>query len=104
MSKYIDDTVHALADPSRRAAVELLAAGPKRAGQLAQALGASAPLASRHLRILLQSNLVDVVGDRNDARARIYHLRPERLDELYLWLGEVSRAWANSSPFDEQEE
>ena len=43
MSKYIDDTVHALADPSRRAAVELLAAGPKRAGQLAQALGASAP-------------------------------------------------------------
>ena len=45
-------TLAALADPVRRRSVELLAERPRRAGELAEALGVSAPVMSRHLRVL----------------------------------------------------
>jgi DNA-binding transcriptional ArsR family regulator len=91
--KYIDETLEALADPSRRGAVDLLMTGPKRAGELAQALGLSGPAASRHLRTLRRCGLVEVNLDRDDSRARLYSLRPERFEDLSAWLEEVRMFW-----------
>ena len=39
----VDDTLAALADPTRRAVIDLLRSGPQRAGELAEALAISAP-------------------------------------------------------------
>ena len=56
-STTVDRTFAALADPTRRAVVELLGSGPRRAGELAAAAGTSPPTMSRHLRVLLAAGI-----------------------------------------------
>ncbi|HEU4412229.1 MAG TPA: metalloregulator ArsR/SmtB family transcription factor [Polyangiaceae bacterium] len=87
-------TFTALADPTRRRAVELLRAGPRRAGELAAALAVSPPAMSRHLRVLRASGLVEERPDGDDARARVYGLRRGPFGELRRWLDEVEAFWA----------
>jgi len=91
----LDTTLAALADPARRGAVELLAGGPRRAGELAAALALSPPAMSRHLRVLRAGGLVEEERDEGDARARVYRLRRERFDELRSWLSEVEAFWSD---------
>jgi DNA-binding transcriptional ArsR family regulator len=88
----LDHTFSALADPTRRAVVDLLRREPHRASELADALGASRPAMSKHLRVLRASGLVDTSGE-DDARVRVYRLRPERFGELRDWLDQVERFW-----------
>ncbi len=62
----------ALADPTRRRVVELLGTKPARAGELAAAIGTSAPAMSKHLRHLLRAGLVADERDAADARVRVF--------------------------------
>lgn len=89
----IDQTFAALADPTRRAAIELLRAEPRRAGDLAGALAITPPAMSRHLRVLRRAGLVEEEGRPEDARVRIYRLRPQRFGELRDWLTQVEAFW-----------
>ena len=89
----LDRTLAALADPSRRRVVDLLAHGPRAAGDLARELELSPPAMSRHLRTLRQSGLVEESHPEFDARVRIYALRPEPMAELLRWLAEAERLW-----------
>ena len=89
----LDRTLSALADPTRRAVVELLRKKPRRAGELAASLAISAAALSRHLRILRKSALVTGDGVEHDARVRLYRLRPEGFDSLRDWLGEIEAFW-----------
>jgi DNA-binding transcriptional ArsR family regulator len=89
----LDRTLAALADPARRAAVERLRRKPHRAGELAAALDLSPPAMSRHLRVLRHSGLVEEQHGGDDARVRVYRLRPEALGDLRRWLDEVERFW-----------
>jgi DNA-binding transcriptional ArsR family regulator len=84
--KQLDSTLAALADPTRRRVVDLLRERPRRAGELAAAARTSAPAMSRHLRVLRTSGLVEAELLDEDARARVYRLRPERLRALQTWL------------------
>ena len=84
--KQLDSTLAALADPTRRRVVDLLRERPRRAGELAAAVRTSAPAMSRHLRVLRTSGLVEAELLDEDARARFYRLRPERLRTLQTWL------------------
>jgi DNA-binding transcriptional ArsR family regulator len=84
--KQLDSTLAALADPTRRRVVDLLRERPRRAGELAAAVRTSAPAMSRHLRVLRTSGLVEAELLDEDARARVYRLRPERLRALQTWL------------------
>ena len=90
----IDRTLAALADPARRQVVELLRERPRRAGELANATGLSAPAMSRHLRALRTSGLVEESHPQFDARVRIYRLRPEPMGQLKTWLDETEKLWA----------
>lgn len=90
----LDATLAALADPHRRAAVDLLVRGPRPAGELARALGLTAPTMSRHLRALRESGLVEESHPEFDARVRIYALRPEPMVHLLRWLEESERLWS----------
>jgi DNA-binding transcriptional ArsR family regulator len=90
----LDRTLAALADPDRRRAIDLLRAGPRRAGELAQAIGLPAPAMSRHLRVLRQSGLVEESHPEFDARVRIYALRTGPMAELRDWLAETETLWS----------
>jgi len=90
----IDATLAALADPHRRRAVELLGQRPRRAGELAEALGLPAPAMSRHLRELKQSGLVEETHPEFDARVRIYTLKDGAMADLKKWLADTERLWS----------
>jgi len=90
----LDRTLSALADPTRRGVVELLRRKPRRAGELAESLAMSAPAMSRHLRVLRQTGMVEEDHQGEDARVRLYRLRPEPFRALSRWLEEVESFWA----------
>jgi DNA-binding transcriptional ArsR family regulator len=94
LNSRIDKTFAALADPHRRCTVELLSKRPRRAGELADALGLPAPAMSRHLRQLKQSGLVEETHPEFDARVRIYALKDGAMAELKRWLAETEAMWA----------
>lgn len=83
----------ALADPTRLRVVELLGEGPTRAGELAERVGVSAPVMSRHLRQLLRAGLITDSRDPDDARIRVFQLRPELISSLQAWLDQVQAHW-----------
>ena len=86
------DVFTALADPTRRAMLDLLIDGERPAGDLVAAFPAlTQPAVSRHLRVLREVGLVDV---RAQAQRRIYTLRAERLSEVDAWLGRYREHWA----------
>lgn len=91
----LDGTLVALADPTRRGVIDLLRKKPRRASDLADALGQSRPAMSRHLKVLRTSGLVEPDGDEADARARIYRLRREPFSQLRGWLEDVDRFWSH---------
>ncbi|HEY4345145.1 MAG TPA: metalloregulator ArsR/SmtB family transcription factor [Parvibaculum sp.] len=90
----LDQTLIALADPTRRQVIELLRQGPRRAGELVASSTISAPAMSRHLRILRASGLIEETEVPGDARVRLYRLRPEQFANLQSWLEEVQGFWA----------
>jgi len=83
----------ALAEPTRRHVVELLGAGPLRAGELAEASGTSGPAMSRHLRLLLDVGIVTDERAAADARHRVFRLHPESMVPLRTWLDELQARW-----------
>jgi DNA-binding transcriptional ArsR family regulator len=90
----LDRTLAALADPTRRRAVDLLRQRPRRPGELAEALRVSPPVISRHLRVLRNEGLVEEErGDPRDSRLRLYRLRREPFDDLRTWLDRVEAFW-----------
>jgi DNA-binding transcriptional ArsR family regulator len=93
-AQTLDLTLAALADPARRATIDLLRERPRAAGELGEALGLPAPAMSRHLRALRQSGLVEDSHPEFDARVRIYALRGGPMIELLRWLEETERMWS----------
>ena len=82
----------ALADPTRRRIVELLADGEHSAGELASHFDAARPGVSRHLRVLREHGLVQT---RIEGRRRLYSLDPRPLEELDAWLEHYRSFWTN---------
>ena len=93
MSQDVDAALSALADPTRRAVVELLREGPRRAGELADALAMTPPALSRHLRVLRRSGLITDDEPDDDARVRLYRLEPTGFAPLRDWLQELEAFW-----------
>jgi DNA-binding transcriptional ArsR family regulator len=81
----------ALADPTRRRLLELLAAGERSAGSLAAEFGISRPGVSRHLRVLREAGLVRCA---QDGPHRVYALDPGPLAEVEEWLAPWRAFWA----------
>jgi DNA-binding transcriptional ArsR family regulator len=81
--------IEALSDPTRRQIVTLLSGGPKRAGELAAEVGMSAPAISRHLRVLLSAQVISDERLDEDARARVFRLRPQSIKTAQDWLDQL---------------
>src|SRR5688500_18142613 len=87
------DVFEALADPTRRRVVALVGERPRRAGELAEATGMSPPAMSRHLRVLLEAGLVEDERVADDARLRIFRLRPQSLIAVQAFLDQLQADW-----------
>jgi DNA-binding transcriptional ArsR family regulator len=88
---HISDALfHAIADPTRRALLDLLREGSQPAGQIAQAFTVSRPAISKHLGVLRHANLV---RESRRGRHRFYQLNPGPLRTVDRWLAHYRVFW-----------
>lgn len=81
----------AIADPTRRRIVELLAVRERTAGELVKEFDMSAPAISQHLNVLREAGLVTT---RAEGQSRIQTLNPAGLDEVDAWLEKTRSIWS----------
>ena len=78
------DAFTALAEPTRRNIMEMLAAsGSLSATEIYRNFKSSPPAVSQHLKVLKNANLVRV---EKRAQQRIYYVNPEPMKELEKWI------------------
>lgn len=82
-----------LADPTRLEVVELLSRAPRRAGELTREVGVSPATMSKHLRALLDAGILVDERRPEDARVRVFHLRPESVGAVQAWLDQIQAHW-----------
>lgn len=80
----------ALADPTRRRIVELLAKSERSAGDLGRRFAITQPAVSQHLRALRDAGLVKV---RQDAQRRMYSIDGRGLAQIDAWLSRYRAFW-----------
>ena len=85
------DPFDALADPNRRAIVELLGTGERSVQEIANALPISRPAVSRHLRLLKSAGLVT---ETPQGTRRIYQLHDQGVEAVQAY---VERVWGDAA-------
>ena len=90
------DAFNAVAEPRRRAILDVLAGGERPVNDLVRELGLTQPQASKHLRVLRE---VGVVGVREAGRQRLYRLNAPALKPIHDWVSGYERFW--SERFDQ---
>lgn len=88
-----DAAFSALADPTRRAVLDMLRGGMRPAGEIARSFTVSRPAISKHLRILRRAHLVE---ERREGRHRLYQLNPEPLKSVDSWLEQYRTFWTEN--------
>jgi len=84
-------TLAAIADPTRRRIVELLAVRDRTAGELVKEFDMTAPAISQHLKVLREAGLVSV---RAEGQTRIQMINPDGFQELDDWLSRTRAFWS----------
>ena len=80
----------AIADPTRRAIISMLAGKDLTVNQIAAEFEMSRPAVAKHLGILEEGEIISV---RREGRERYNHLQPERLKVALDWLNYFSQYW-----------
>ena len=88
-----DSVFSALADPTRRAVLDLLRQGNLPAGQVARGFSVSRPAISKHLRLLRRAHLVT---ETRLSRQRVYSLNVAPLKTVDAWLNQYRIFWQSS--------
>lgn len=85
------DMYQALADPTRRHIIELLAEYQQlTATQISQKFDMTAPAVSQHLKVLRESKLVDM---EKRAQQRIYTINPASIEQISQWIEKLKKMW-----------
>ncbi len=79
----LQNTMRALADPTRREILELLKQGRLSAGEIAEKFPVTGAAISRHLSVLKDA---DLISDRREGKFIYYELNTTVLEEIMLWL------------------
>lgn len=88
---HLDQTLLALADPTRRAILQYLSGGEARVTELARPFAMSLNAVSKHIRVLEQAQLV---SRRRAGREHFLSLNPQPLNEASAWMNAQRVAWA----------
>jgi DNA-binding transcriptional ArsR family regulator len=86
----LDQTLMALADPTRRAILQRLSQGEARVTELAHPFDMSLNAVSKHIRILERA---DLVRRRTSGREHFLSFNRQRLDEVANWIETQRAAW-----------
>jgi DNA-binding transcriptional ArsR family regulator len=84
------DAFNAVAEPRRRAILDVLAGGERPVNDLVSALGLAQPQVSKHLRVLREVGAVDV---RDEGRQRLYRLNGRALKPIHDWVKTYEATW-----------
>jgi DNA-binding transcriptional ArsR family regulator len=84
------DVFQAIADPTRRAILSLLARQKLTLNQIASHFSISRPAVSKHIKILVECELVVV---RQQGRERYCEVKPETLNEVSDWVEQYRQIW-----------
>lgn len=86
----LDQTLLALADPTRRAILQRLSRGEARVTEIARPFDMSLNAVSKHIRILERA---DLVRRRTAGREHFLSFNRQQLDELATWIETQRAAW-----------
>lgn len=85
------DIFNALAEPTRRDIIEMLATkGQLSASDISTSFKVSAPAISQHLKVLREARLVNM---QKRAQQRIYQINPDAMSELEEWARKMKKMW-----------
>ncbi len=84
------DPFQAIADPTRRAILVLLASQTMTAGAIAGHFDAARPTISKHMQVLGECGLID---SRSQGREMHYSLKAENMQQIDRWLDQFRRLW-----------
>lgn len=82
----LQNTLRALADPTRREILNLLKKGRMTAGEIVEHFAVTAAAVSRHLSVLKEA---DLIRDAREGKFIIYELNVSVLEETMLWLADL---------------
>ena len=82
----LQQTLKALADPTRREILNLLKSGTKSAGEISDHFNITAAAISRHLSVLKDADLIE---DNRDGKYIYYTLNASVLEEIMLWITDL---------------
>ena len=85
------DAFNAVAEPRRRAILDVLAGGERPVNDLVRELGVTQPQVSKHLRVLREVGAVEV---REEGRRRLYSLNGRALKPIHDWVKTYERTWS----------
>jgi DNA-binding transcriptional ArsR family regulator len=89
--KSMESVFDIIAEPNRRAILNLLVASQQSVGEIERQLRMAQPTVSKHLRVLREAGFVESTVD---AQRRLYRLKPEPFQELDAWLARFRRFWS----------
>lgn len=87
------DPFNAIAEPKRRALIEVLMGKELTVTQTTERLGWSQPMVSKHLSVLKQ---VGLVSERKEGRYCVYKLNADQLKPIHEWVFQFTQYWSNS--------
>ncbi|MFT4469617.1 ArsR/SmtB family transcription factor [Arthrobacter sulfonylureivorans] len=102
MAQYsgeLDGVFHALADPTRRAVLGRLGAGPASISELAAPFDMALPSFMKHIRYLQDTGWITT---RKTGRVRVCTLEPKSFEDIEAWLSEQRRIWESRTDRLEQ--
>lgn len=82
----LQETLKALADPTRREILQLLRGGSKSAGEISDHFDITAAAISRHLSVLREA---DLIRDQREGKFIIYTLNTSVLEDIMLWVNDL---------------
>src|ERR1700716_3591022 len=84
------DVFQAIADPTRRAILGLLALQAMTPNAIAENFDSSRQAISKHIKILTECKLV---GQKQTGREIYYHFNPKKMKEVDTWIGQFRTMW-----------
>lgn len=84
------DVFQAIADPTRRAIIALIALQPMTPNAIAEHFDTSRQAVSKHLQILTECELI---AQKQQGREIYYHLEVQRMKQIDQWLAQFRRIW-----------
>jgi DNA-binding transcriptional ArsR family regulator len=92
VSTHFDNTLLALADPTRRAILKRLSKGEARVTEIAEPFSMSLNSVSKHIRMLERARLV---RRRRVGREHLLSFNPKPLDEAAAWIADHRALWSS---------